>query len=253
MNTFLQLVKAAAGFAVVAIFVLALIALFNGAPSATRSQPLPQPIATSPISPLPTPIVTGGPTPTPYPTPRPPDFTPEPISTSTLPTPGPLIGPQTLYDPVSHFSLTLSPGWYASVPDSHFASVTDIANYNFYTTRRPLDGISIQIQAGPLPSDQSFEQWLADFRVRETSPESGAFGVTLTEPQPHQLGRYEGVTYVATGQEGESVLVLHIPSGDGWIAVISLSPYDASNPPPPALSEALSMLATIQISSQPLR
>lgn len=210
--------------------------------------PLPTP--TSPTSPLPTPTVASGPTPTPYPTPWPPDFTPEPI---VLPTPGPLIGPQTLYDPISHFSLTLAPGWYASVPDSHFASVTDIANYNFYTESRPLNGISIQIQAGPLPPSQSFEQWLADFRVRETSPESGAFGVTLTAPQPYKLGPYEGVAYVATGQKGESVLVLLMQSGDGWVAVISLSPYDASNPPSPALSEALSMLSTIQISSHPLR
>ncbi len=194
------------------------------------------------ISPLPTPVLT----------PWPPDSTPSP-DPALSPTPGSLLGPQTLYDSVSHFSLTLYSGWYASAPDPHVANVIDIANYNFYTTSRPLDGISIQVQAGPLPSDKSFEQWLADYRVRETSPDNGAFGVVLTDPQPYQLGRYEGVSYIATGQEGERVLVIHILSGDGWIAVISLNPYDASNPPSTVLSDALSMLATIQISSQPLR
>jgi len=185
----------------------------------------------------------------PLPTPLPRVITPP----APQPTPALLIGPQTLYDPISHFSLTLPPGWYASVPDSHFASVTDITNYNFSTESRPLNGISIQIQAGPLPPSQSFEQWLADFRVRETSPDSGAFGVTLTVPQPYKLGHYEGIAYVATGQEGESVLVLLIQSGDGWVAVISLIPYDATNPSSPEFSEAISMLSTIQISSEPLR
>jgi len=207
------------------------------------------PPAAAVVSPIqtPLPLITPMPiTPTRVPWP----VTPE---STALPTPGPLVGPELLYSPISHFSLTLSSGWYATIPDTRFASVIDIANYNFYIERRPPHGISIQIQAGPLPSDRSFEQWLADFRVRETSSENGAFGVTLTAPQPYQLGRYEGVTYVATGQEGESVLVLHILSGDGWIAVISLAPYDTSNSPAPAFTEALSMLSTIQISSQPLQ
>jgi len=208
----------------------------------------PPPAATALVSPIQTPLPSVTPvavTPTRSPGP----VTPE---STALPTPGPLVGPGTLYSPITHFSLTLSSGWYATIPDTRSASVIDIANYNFYIERRPPNGISIQIQAGPLPTGQSFEQWLADYRVRETSPDNGAFGVTLTAPQAYKLGRYEGVTYVATGQ-GESVLVLAIPSGDGWIAVISLSPYDASNSPSSAFTEALFMLSTIQISSQPLR
>ena len=199
----------------------------------------PRATATPPTSPLPTPLVTSGPS-----------FTPSPAPQLT---PILLIGPQLLDDPISHFSLMLSPGWHSSVPDSHFASVTTVANYNFHAGSRPTDGISIQIQAGPLPASQSFEQWSANFRAGETSPENGAFGVTLTTPQPYKLGQYEGIEYIATGQEGENVLVLLIPSGDGWVAVISISPADASDPPSPAFSEALTMLSTIQISSKPLQ
>src|SRR3974377_1498060 len=82
----------------------------------------PRATATPPTSPLPTPLVTSGPS-----------FTPSPGPQLT---PILLIGPQLLDDPISHFSLMLSPGWHSSVPDSHFASVTNVANYNFHAGSR---------------------------------------------------------------------------------------------------------------------
>ena len=211
----------------------------------------PRATATQPASPLPTPIATLGPTFTPYPTPWPRDFTPSPQPTLS-PTPEGI--PYMITDTVNHFSVTLPPGWYAYTPDAHaIAGGTDIANYDIsHIERRPANGLIVQISGGPLPSGQTFVQWLANYRAQETSTDNGAFGVTLSTPQPYKLGHYDAVAYTATGQ-GESVLVLVVPSGDGWFVTIGLSPYDASNPPPPSLTEALSMLSTIQISSQPLR
>jgi len=241
MNTFLQLAKAAVGFAVVAVFVLALSALFNGNLSATQSQPLPQPIATSPISPLPTPIVTSGPTPTLYPTPWPPYFTPEPTTTST-PLPDGLI-----YDPLGRFSLKLLPGWRASVPSANAVSgATVIINYDDENLGGegafPPGALKIQIGAGKLPAGQSFEQWLSDWLTYRTVEEFPGPRPTATEPMPYQLGRYEGVTFFRTGLDYTSMEIV-LPLSDERVMAIGLVPADS-----PALSEALLMLSTLDVS-----
>ncbi len=204
----------------------------------------PLPTTTPPTSPLPTPTVTSGPTPTPYPTPWPPDFTPSPTPTPTTTPEG---TPVVIYDPVNHFSLRLLPGWYATMPDTNaIGGATQITNYDINNTLPP-GGLFIQISSGSLKPGQSFAQWLSEWRALETSPESGAFGVTLTEPQPYTLGRYEGVTFIKNSLSGAHVLEIDLLSGDGRVVVIGLTPADSS-----ALPEALLMLSTLEISPQPL-
>ncbi len=243
MNTFLQPVKAAAGFVIVAVFVLALTALFNGNPSATRSQLSPLPTATAPISPLPTPIVTSGPTPTPYPTPRPRDFTPSP---SPTPSPTPEGAPVIITDPEGNFSLRLLPGWRAYV-----GGTTVIINYDDENLggegNFPPGALKIQIGVGKLEPGQSFEQWLSDWMAISTSfpPDFPQPTLTATDSQPYTLGRYEGVTYFINSEP--RVLEIVLPVSDGRAIVISLTPADS-----PALSEALSMLSALDILPEPL-
>ena len=197
-------------------------------------------------SPLPTPTMTSGPTPTPYPTPWPPDFTPSPTST---PSPTPEGIPAIIYDPLNRFSVTLLPGWYAYTPDANaVAGVTTISNYDKRLIDDPPPGsLSIQISIGQLEPGQSFEQWLSNWRLIETSPEYGAFGVTLTEPRPYTLGRYDGVTFIGNAPNSPSVLEIDLLTSDGRVAVIGLSPADS-----PILTEALQMLSTIEISPKSL-
>ncbi|HET7088071.1 MAG TPA: hypothetical protein VFL17_05430 [Anaerolineae bacterium] len=206
--------------------------------------PLPTPA--SPTSPLPTPIVTSGPTPMPPRTPWPPDFTPSPTLT---PSPTPEGIPAIIYDPLNRFSITLLPGWYAYTPDAKaIVGVTTISNYDKRLVDEPPPGsVRIQISIGELKPEQSFEQWLTDWRVIETSPEYGAFGVTLTEPQPFTLGRYQGVSFIGNALNSASVLEIDLVTSDKRVAVIGVSPADS-----PLLSEVLSMLSTIDISPKSL-
>jgi hypothetical protein len=151
----------------------------------------------------------------------------------------------------NHFSVTLLPGWYGTPPDPKaIGGATDIVNYDLcHIEYRPPNGLEVQISGSSLPADQSFEQWLSNDRSQATSPTNGAFGVTLTAPEPYKLGKYTGVSYVATSQAGESALVIVIQPVDGWVLGIGVSPYDkVSNPPLPAFSDALAMLNTITIS-----
>ena len=184
---------------------------------------LPLPSATLPISPLPTPTATS-----------------EPTATST-PLPDGLI-----YDPVNRFSVKLLPGWYANTPDANaIIGVTTISNYDMdRIDNRPPGGVSIHISVGQLDAEQSFEQWLSDRRARETSPEYGAGGVTLTEPQPYTLGRYTGVTYTALDSfSNEGVMIIYLLTSDRRIVGIGLRPADS-----PVLLDALSMLSTVDVS-----
>jgi hypothetical protein len=198
--------------------------------------------ATRPPSPLPTPVVTSGPTFTPYPTPWPPDFTPSPEPT---PSPTPEGMPYLITDTVNHFSMTVLPGWYASIPDAMaVGGVTSISNYDQHLVDEPAPGsVRIHISIGTLKPGQSFEQWLADWRVIETSPENGAFGVTLTEPQPLTLGLYQGVSFIGNAPNNAGILEIDLVTNDKRVAVIGVSPADS-----PFLSEVLLMLSTIKIS-----
>jgi len=84
MNTVLRLIRVVASLGILAIFVLALLALFSSAQSTTQSQS-PLPTATSPVSQLPTPTINNATPPKPYPTPQP-SPTPPPFPTQP-PTP----------------------------------------------------------------------------------------------------------------------------------------------------------------------
>ncbi len=204
--------------------------------------PLPTP--TSPTSPLPTPIVTSGPTPTPYPTPWPPDFTPGPTTTSTPPA-----DPLLIYDAVNRFSLRLLPGWYAVTPGANaVGGVTSISTYDMRLVDDPPPGsMSIHITVSQLDAEQSFEQWLSDRRARETSPEYGAGGIILTEPQPYTLGRYTGVTYTARDSfSNEGVTIIYLLTSDGRIVGIGVRPADSQ-----VLSNVLPILSTLDVSPIP--
>jgi hypothetical protein len=264
IRSFLQ---ALAGLVVLAGLVLGLMAAFRAlsgagtmaeATNQLQESPLP---GTPTLEAYPPPIPTHEP-PTGYP---PPDLTlpPEPTLSETeiaidatfiaqatasapapIPTLGPLVGPQIIHDPLNHFNLQLFQGWYASTPSANaIAGVTSISNYDTYRIDdRPPGGMSIHISMGQLDAGQAFDQWLSNQRIIQTSPEYGAAGVTLTEPQPYTTGRYEGVTYTASNPPGEGSMVIYLLAGDSRIVGVDLRPIDA-----PALPEALLMLSTLEV------
>ena len=123
-----------------------------------------------------------------------------------------------------------------------------IENYDMFHIDNPPPGSArIQISSGELRGGQSFEEWLADWRTLETSPQSGAFDVTLTEPQSFILGRYHGVSFIGNTPNTPGVLEIDLVTGDGRVVVIGVSPSDS-----PLLSEMLSMLSTIEFLSKPV-
>lgn len=197
------------------------------------------------VSPISTPLPAVAILPTsvsPLPTPPPWASTP-PVPT---PTPGAMVGPQSVYDPLNLFSVKLLAGWYAATPDAKaVAGVTEITNYDMFHVDNPPPGsMSIQISIGELKLEQSFEQWLSDRRARETSPEYGAGGVTLTESQPYTLGHYTGVTYTARDLfSRKGITIIYLLTSDGRIVGIGLKPADSL-----VLSDALSILSTLDVS-----
>jgi hypothetical protein len=261
-----SLLQAAAGLVLLAALALGLVAAFR----AVRSNGLADaPAGTQALEGYPLPEVTTYP-PTGYP--PPPATLPPPEATAIqatfdaeatmvmatmiaemtasapppLPTPGPIVGPQTIADPVNHFSLNLLSGWRASVPSPNaLAGVTDIVNYDVETVEDihgyPLGGLKIQIGAGKLPSGQSFDQWLSDWLTYRTIEFPGP-RPTPTEPIPYQLGSYEGVTFTRIGLD-YPVMEIALPLSNERVMSISLVPADS-----PALEEALSMLSTLEVS-----
>jgi hypothetical protein len=207
----------------------------------------PRATATPPSSPLPTPVVTSGPSLTPYPTPWPPDFTPSRMPT---PTPTPAGVSYIITDTVNHFSATVLPGWYASIPDAMaVGGVTSISNYNQRLVDEPPPGsVRIDITVSELDAGQSFEQWLSNQRALETNPDLGGGGITLTEPQPYTLSRYTGVTYIGHDSfSNDAVVIIYLLTSDRRIVGIGVRPVGAL-----ALSDVLSMLSTLEVSPQPL-
>jgi hypothetical protein len=213
-----------------------------------ETPPARAPQAGAQVSPVNTPLPVIAIRPTsvsPLPTPLPRVITPP----APQPTPGPVVGPRSVYDPLNRFSITLLPGWYAYTPDAKaIAGVTTISNYDMnLVDNRPPSGLSIQISIGQLSADQTFEQWLSYWRALETSPENGSFGVTLTEPESLMLGRYKGVRFVGKSLNSGDTLEIDLVTNDNRVAVIGVSPADS-----PLLSEVLSMLSTIEISPKSL-
>jgi len=256
-----NLLQVTVGLALLSVLGIGLVVVFNAMSRFGQSS---APAETSLGSPLPaSPEATQ--TLLPYPYPYPPPFqTPHtPLPTSDLPfatmtadtatqlaamtasAPAPITQSRVIYDPVNRFSLQLPTNWYVVTPDSNaIIGVTTITNYDISVVEsQPPDGLSIQISIGDLNPDQSFEQWLSERRILETSPNYGASGVTLTEPQPYTLGDYEGITYSAYGPSGESTMVIYLLTDDQRIVGIGLGPTDSS-----VISEALLMLSTLNIS-----
>lgn len=200
----------------------------------------PSPAATAWVSPIQTPVPSVTPisvTPTRSPWP----ITPEPSATATPPS-----DPLAVYDPVNRFRLRILPGWYAITPDANaVGGVTSISNYDKHLVDEPPTGsMSIEIYTEVLGSGQSFEQWLSDQRARGTSPEYGAGGVTLTEPQPYTLGRYAGVTYTSRDLfSGEGITIIFLMMSDRRIVIIDLAPADS-----PMLASAQTILSTLEVS-----
>jgi hypothetical protein len=124
------------------------------------------------------------------------------------PTPGPVIGPQTITDPAGNYRLELSSGWWASL-----GGETILTNYdedkvpNVHTF--PPDGLKIQIGVGQLQAGQTFQQW------------------TIITPD-------------------DPVVEIDLPSNDGRVIVLGLSPADS-----PAMPDVLAMLASLEILPRP--
>jgi hypothetical protein len=182
------------------------------------------------------------PLPTPFSTPWPPDFTPSP---TPPPSPTPAGVPYIITDPVNHFTMTVLPGWYAITPDANaVGGITSITSYDMrLVDNPPPSSKSIHITISQLDAGQSFEQWLSNQRARETSPDYGALGVILTEPQPYMLGEYIGVTYTAIDSSSkEGVTIIYMLARDRRIVGIGVRPISAL-----ALSEVKSMLSTLDV------
>jgi hypothetical protein len=167
-------------------------------------------------------------------------------SPQPTPSPTPEGIPYLITDPVNHFSLILLPGWHA-----HVGGTTVIFNYddeNFGGEGNfPPGGLKIQFGVGDLEPKQSFEQWLAKWIASSIAPPPGSSSpsLTATEPRPYTLGKYRGVTYFIDADP--RIMEIVFPLTDGRIMVIGLMPAGSL-----ALPEALSILSTLDISSEPL-
>jgi hypothetical protein len=170
-----------------------------------------------------------------------------PAATSTpSPTFTPLPSGQICYvDPLNHFSLLLSPGWFADPPPSPDAIGGATVLYNYDTTDGegifPPGSLKIQITSDELDAGQSFDQWLSDLIAFYTSS-AEPIPLTATEPTPYALGQYEGVSFVLMGQDYSSLEIVLSLNG-GRVLIIGLLPSDSS-----ALSEGLSMLSSLDAS-----
>jgi len=243
------------GLVLLGILAVGLITMFQAARGGAPAPALQVTAQTTEgYPPLPegTSVPRGYPLPTPAPTLSPPEMTATwgtwiAEATASVPaaTPTPLIDSQIISDPTGQFTLTLLSGWNAWV-----GGVTTIVNYESENLGGegdfPPGGIKVQMGIGNLAPDQSFEQWQADQIVRDTSPnpEDGWPGQTATEPLPYTLGGYQGFSYSLSGPP--PILVINLQLNDGRVINLSLIPADSS-----ALEEALSMLSTLEISSEP--
>ena len=112
-------------------------------------------------------------------------------------------------------------------------------------TPPPPNWLKIQIGAGRLKPGQSFEQWLSDRIAPETTSSDYGSIITATEPSPYNLGKYAGASFVLT--EGSTKIQEIALLNEGRIIDMGLTPADSL-----ALSEALSMLSSIEIPSASL-
>lgn len=172
-------------------------------------------------------------------------FTPEPTLTAT-----PSLGGSVIYDPVNKFSLTLPAGWYAYPPDPNaIVGVTQITNYDLSASdKRPALGVSAQISVGPLEDGKTFDQWIAERRQLETSPDYGAGNIQLTDAQQYTLAKYAGVRYTARELLGETTMVIYLLTDDRQIIGISIRPTESPN-----FAKILTILETLTLGheSQP--
>ncbi|MGQ0602519.1 MAG: hypothetical protein ACT4QE_12595 [Anaerolineales bacterium] len=159
--------------------------------------------------------------------------------TASAPPPNPRIGPQIIYDLEGQYSLQLFQGWQA-----YLGGTTIAVNYDFDVALPPdtfpPNGLKIQIGIGRLEEGQSFEEWLVSWRAISTAFDELVPTLEATEPQPITVGAYEGITYFIEDRDRVKEIIL--PQEDGRVVIIGLTPADS-----PAMQEALSMLATLNV------
>jgi len=166
-----------------------------------------------------------------------------------LPTLTPLPGGQTCYiDTLNHLSLKLLPNWHYSPPPSPDALGGATVLYNYDPEKVtgsegdfPPGSLKVQISTGKLEVGQSFDQWVSSLITSYTSSTEST-PLRATEPTPYKLGKYEGVSFVFTGN-GYSSKEIVLPVNEGRVLIIGLMPADSS-----ALLDGLSILDTLDAS-----
>lgn len=161
-------------------------------------------------------------------------------------TPLPLLSEGWVYDPLNHFKIQVPAGWYAYTPSAGAVSgVTRINNYSS-SQNEPPGWVTIQLSAGNLAPGQTLEQWMQAWRETRLQAEDRLVEITLTEPEPIQIGAYHGFSYFgippADLEFNVSTWEIDLAAADGRIMVIGIKPADS-----PAVPEALRLLDTLDI------
>ncbi len=156
---------------------------------------------------------------------------------SVQPTSTPLpSGEQCFVDRYDHISLWLPSGWRGMGEDrkgtDYFFnySEADLPPRGGF----PPGGIKVEIEFAQVKAGQTFEQWYSDL-VARMAPDAPT-------PYPYELGKHKGYAQDLQGDEVGS-MVITLPRGDGGVVLIGLMPANS-----PALSDALKMLSTLDIS-----
>lgn len=145
-------------------------------------------------------------------------------------TPGAIAGPTQIVDELNRLELELPSGWHAVVPANAPGTLgeTVIANFDFVTAEKaPADGITIHIGVGAIPDGNTFDDWVANRRKLEVSPDNGANGVVLTEPEPYKLGDLSGVSYYLKTKTGTVAKSIYLSLDGHEVLGISIYPLSA--------------------------
>jgi hypothetical protein len=169
--------------------------------------------------------------------------------TATAPTAQPTARPaeegQTIQAAAGQLSLTLRPGWYA-----YLAGTTYLTNYDQDqvqdVTTLPQGGIKIVLDLGTLNEGQNFDDWLVNWIDLSTAPppDTNLPRLSVTEPEPYELGSYAGVAYFI--EDIPRIMQIVLPASDGRIVMIGLTSAETTDN-----RDALAMLSTLQILPKP--
>jgi len=163
-------------------------------------------------------------------------------------TPGPIVGPALLTDPVNRLSLELPPNWYGSVasgpPFPPIAAVS-ISSYNFAGANEktvPKDGVSLDIYSGTVAPGKSFDDWVTEQWKAALMPATDgtpAFFLSTSSLELIELGGMKSFSFDAITQTGENWRTIYLPRAGGLYIAISMRPINDTTRANTAVAMAL--------------